>query len=223
MARMEQRCLRGCLRQALAAMAVGATLVVPTSPPAAQTPQEVQRLAEQTVRRLDLQTEFPVERQPSFVLKLPSEVLWAVIIVAIAVLLYAFRDLIPLWRPKRGDWTTDEADQGACKARTPAAALGAADELAAEGRFVEAMHVLLLQGLFAIREGLDEQFSDSLTSREILRNTRLSEAGRTSLRDIISRVEWTYFGRYPAARADYIACRASFNALADALHGSAAA
>ncbi len=106
-------------------------------------------------------------------------------------------------------------------ARTPAAVLGAADELAAEGRFVEAMHVLLLQGLADIRQGLDEQFADSLTSREILRSTRLSDAGRAALRDIVNRVEWTYFGRHPAASADYAACRASFNALAQALHGTA--
>jgi len=43
------------------------------------------------------------------------------------------------------------------------------------------------------------------------------------LRDIITRVEWTYFGRHPAAQADYAACRDSFNSLARALHGTAAA
>ena len=110
---------------------------------------------------------------------------------------------------------------GDVKARTPAAVLGAADELAADGRFVEAMHVLLLQGLADIRRDLDEQFADSLTSREILRSTRLSDAGRGSLREIINRVEWTYFGEHPAALPDYVACRASFNALAQALHGGA--
>jgi hypothetical protein len=74
-----------------------------------------------------------------------------------------------------------------------------------------------------IRRGLDQQFADSLTSREILRSAKLSDAGRTSLRDIINRVEWTYFGEHPASLPDYVACRASFNALAQALHGSAPA
>ncbi|HZC79118.1 MAG TPA: DUF4129 domain-containing protein, partial [Ktedonobacterales bacterium] len=97
------------------------------------------------------------------------------------------------------------------------------DELAAQGRFVEAMHVLLLQGLAAIRAGLDEEFADSLTSREILRRARLSDPGRASLRDIVNRVEWTYFGQYPAALADYEACRTSFNTLTQALHGGAPA
>ena len=146
-----------------------------------------------------------------------------VIAIALGVLLYAFRDMVPILRlwGREGAWSADEAVTGEVEARAPAAVLGAADELAAEGRFVEAMHVLLLQGLADIRARLDEQFADSLTSREILRSTKLSEAGRSSLRDIVNRVEWTYFGEHPAALADYVACRTSFNALAQALHGNA--
>jgi len=192
---------------------------------AAQTPEEVQRLADQSIRRLNLQTDLPLVPEPlGLNLKIPPEVLWIVIAAAVAVLLYAFRDLIPILRASRGeDWTTDDAGLGDGKVGTPAAALGAADQLAAEGRFVEAMHVLLLQGLSAIRVGLDEEFADSLTSREILRSARLSDAGRSSLRDIVDRVELTYFGQRPAALPDYVACRTSFNALTQALHGGASA
>ena len=193
---------------------------------AAQTPQDVQQLAERAIRRLDLQTDFPVVPEPlRFKLpSLPGEVLWIVIAVAVAVMLYAFRDLIPILRSAQSsDWTEEEAGQGDGKPGTSAAALGTADQLAAEGRFVEAMHVLLLQGLAAIRVGLDEEFADSLTSREILRRARLSDTGRSSLRDIVNRVELTYFGQRPAALGDYVACRTSFNALSQALHGGASA
>jgi hypothetical protein len=191
---------------------------------AAQSPQDVQQLADQAIRRLDLQTNFPVVPELPRLPSLPAEVLWIVIGVAAAVMLYAFRDLIPMLRSPQGDdWMSEEAFGGGGKAGSPAAALGAADELAAAGRFVEAMHVLLLQGLAAIRSGLDEEFADSLTSREILRRARLPDPGRTSLRDIVSRVELTYFGQYPAALADYEACRASFNTLTQALRGSAPA
>jgi hypothetical protein len=212
-------------RRALAAVVAALAMGMVISSPAAQTPQEVQKTAEQAIRRLDLQTELPRGPEPLRVsLKLPPEVLWLVIAVAIGVLLYTFRDMIPLLRLGQGAvWTADGALPGEVKPRAPAAVLGAADELAAHGRFVDAMHVLLLQGLADIRQRLDEQFADSLTSREILRSTRLSEAGRTSLRDIVTRVEWTYFGEHPAALPDYEACRASFNALTRALHGSAAA
>jgi hypothetical protein len=205
-------------------LAGAAALVLSHGHVAAQSPQDVQQLADQAIRRLDLQTTFPVVPELPRLFSLPAEVLWIVIGVAAAVMLYAFRDLIPMLRSPQGDdWMSEEAFGGGGKAGSPAAALGAADELAAAGRFVEAMHVLLLQGLAAIRSGLDEEFADSLTSREILRRARLPDPGRTSLRDIVSRVELTYFGQYPAALADYEACRASFNALTQALHGSAPA
>ena len=198
-------------------------LLLLAPPVAAQTPQEVQKTADDVIRRLDLQTVLPREgEKPRFSIKLPEEVLWVVIAIALGVLLYAFRDMIPILRwGQGGAWTSDEAVDGDVEARTPAAVLGAADDLAAKGQFVEAMHTLLLQALADIRQRLDEQFADSLTSREILRSTKLTDAGRAALRDIVGRVEWTYFGEYPAALADYEACRASFNALVQALHGDA--
>jgi hypothetical protein len=213
------------LRRIVAAPAILAMLALAGSRVAAQSPQEVQRHADQAIRRLDLQTDFPtLPELPRFKFSLPPEVLWIVIAVAIAILLYVFRDLIPILRSAQSeDWESNEGGQGEGKVRTPTAALGAADQLAAEGRFVEAMHVLLLQGLAAIRVGLDEEFADSLTSREILRSAPLSDAGRSSLRDIVDRVELTYFGQRPAALADYVACRTSFNALAQALQGGAVA
>jgi hypothetical protein len=186
---------------------------------------DVQRLADLSIRRLDLQTDFPRVPEPaSFRLQLPSEVLWVVILVALAILLYAFRDMIPIFNlGRRGAWTEAEGEFGEAGSRTPGLTLGQADDLAARGRFVDAMHTLLLQSLAYIRERLNEQFADSLTSREILSSAQLPPEGRTSLRDIVSRVEWTYFGERPATRADYEACRASFAALAQALRGSARA
>jgi hypothetical protein len=213
----------GYLQGAARLLPAGAALVAMVGPLAAQTSQEIQALAEQVIRRLDLQTDFPVEFPPRPLFTVPGEVLWLIIIVAVAVLLFAFRDLIPGLRARQARWDDDGAEFGAVRAGTPAVALGEADQLAAQGRFIEAMHVLLLQSLAAIRERLDEQFSDSFTSREILRSIRLPDAGRTPLRDMIERVELTYFGRQPAALADYVACRASFNALAQTLQGSPAA
>jgi hypothetical protein len=206
-------------------LVAASALGVLARPLAAQTPQEVQKIAEQAIHRLHLQTALPREPEKTrFTIKLPAEVLWLVIAVAIGVLLYSLRDMLPIWRLRRGGaWTAEDGLTGGAKGRPPAAALTTADELATQGRFVEAIHVLLLQGLADIRRGLDQQFADSLTSREILRSAKLSDAGRTSLRDIINRVEWTYFGEHPASLPDYVACRASFNALAQALHGSAPA
>jgi hypothetical protein len=85
------------------------------------------------------------------------------------------------------------------------------------------MHVLLLQALADIRRRLDEQFADSMTSREILHSRQVADALRRPLREVINRVEWTYFGGHPAGREDYLACRSSFSTLAQALQRSAVA
>jgi hypothetical protein len=192
----------------------------------AETQTNPQTLAEQAIHRLDLQTDMPREEEPEipYRLKLPPDVIWVALIVGALVLLYAFRDLIPILRAGRGStWSDEEAASLATGPRAPEIVLEAADDLAAQGRYVEAMHVLLLQALADIRRRLDEEFADSLTSREILRSRELSDTLRHPLREVINRVEWTYFGGHPADRDDYLACRASFSALAQALPRSAAA
>ena len=200
----------------LAGLMVGA-------PAAAQSPPEIQKAADEAIRRLDLQTDFPRVPEPlSWHFDLPPITLWIVIAIAVGALLYAFRDLLPGAGAGRA-WTKPEDAAGEATPGTQAVIIGAADELAAAGRFVEAMHMLLLHGLAHIRARLDQQFSDSLTSREILYSTNLPEAARTSLRDVVARVELTYFGKQPAGLADYTACRESFNALERSLHGGATA
>ncbi len=68
------------LRRALIAVVAAALLALASAPLAAQTPQEVQKTAEQVIRRLDLQTKLPTGPEPfRFSIKLPSEVLWLVI------------------------------------------------------------------------------------------------------------------------------------------------
>jgi hypothetical protein len=183
----------------------------------------VQATADQVIRQLDLQTEFPKQRKP-WNIQLPPETLWVIIAVALGFLLYAFKDLIPfLNRHGAGVLAGEEEGAGDAAPRNPEVVLEAADELAAQGRFVEAMHVLLLQGLAEMRARLNEPFADSLTSREILRSASLPDNARAALRDVVHSVEWTYFGENPATREDYAACRVSFNALTSALHRSAAA
>jgi hypothetical protein len=211
------------LRRALIAIAAAATFAAPIAAASAQTERDPQSTAQEAIRRLDLQTE--VTRQPEPLrIRLPPEMLWVIIAVALGAALYSFRDMIPLLRARGSEsWADSEEAAADLAHRDPAVVLAAADELASEGRYAEAMHVLLLRGLADIRARLDEPFADSLTSREILRSARLPDRARISLRDVVGRVEWTYFGEYPAGREDYAACRVSFNALEQALHGSAGA
>ena len=221
MLRTKPACGEATLRRALIAITAAATLAVQIALAAPQTERDPQSAAQEAIRRLDLQTE--ITRQPEpFRIKLPPEMLWLVIALALGVVLYSFRDMVPFLRSRGTEsWAEQEELAADIARRDPTVVLAAADELAREGRYAEAMHVLLLRCLADIRARLDEPFADSLTSREILRSTRLPDNARDSLRDVVGRVEWTYFGEYPAGQDDYAACRTSFNALEQALHGSA--
>jgi hypothetical protein len=200
----------------------------------AETTPDIHRTADSVIHRLDLQTELPriaEDELPGWLLAIQywlnrlsawMSSPWFTLLssmLGVALILYMLRDSIPIWRfGRHWRWGPDAAGDEDGLPRTPAAAMSTADDLARQGRHAEAMHVLLLQGLADIRRRLDEQFADSLTSREILRSTSLSEQGRASLREIVVRVEWTYFGQRPAVAADYMACRESFDRLSQALH-----
>lgn len=95
-----------------------------------------------------------------------------------------------------------------------------ADEMARQGNFAEAMHILLLQSVGELRRRLNVPIAVSLTSREILHGTAaLTPDGRAILADIIGRVEISYFGTHLPDREEYQACRRSFDALVDILRG----
>src|SRR5579862_4498878 len=66
---------------------------------AAQSTQDIQGIAEQTIKRLDLQTQFPREPEP-IRFSLPPETLWLVVGLALGILAYMCRDLIPAFRSR---------------------------------------------------------------------------------------------------------------------------
>ncbi|HLG88285.1 MAG TPA: DUF4129 domain-containing protein [Alphaproteobacteria bacterium] len=179
------------------------------------------KLAADVVRALDLQRDLIRDRSQDsrFKLDLPNEALWLAALLSLALLLYAFRDMIPVWGRRRADdWLSAGAGAGAGQnSRTAEQKAEEADALARDGRFAEAMHALLLQSVMEIRSRLDARIADSLTSREILRRVRLTAEGAAALREIILSVEWTYFGEHPADASDYGRCRQHFEALGRAL------
>ncbi len=218
------------MRRGLLLIAMALLMAMPASPLVAEPAEDAQKAANEVIRRLDIQRELPVEpeeNRPSsfnFHVEIPPGVLWLIVICGILFLAYHFRDVVPAWRLRRdSDGPGILADGSEIHSQPAAPLMMAADELARQGRFVEAMHILLLQGLADIRLRLDEPFADSLTSREILRSGKLSDRIRIALREIIARVEWTYFGEHPAERADYDACRDRYNELSLALGSEAGA
>jgi hypothetical protein len=111
--------------------------------------------------------------------------------------------------------TEDDEARGA-RAGTPQRSLASADELAAAGRYTEAIHQLLSDALAVLRRRIGGELSDALTSREILRMTKLRDAEHDALGEIILRVEQTWFAQRLAAAEDYEAVRASFRAFSGA-------
>jgi len=170
------------------------------------------------IRAADLQTVLPrLPMPPNWSFDPPAWLVWALVGVALFILLLSFKDYLPIFRGRRGGRWIDDGEAPAFDAAAASGHGIAAAELARQGRFVEAMHELLLEGLQAIRDRLQDRLADSLTSREILQAAALPALGRGALRDMIGRVEWTYFGEYPATEADYLACHESFTALRAAL------
>lgn len=122
-------------------------------------------------------------------------------------------------RPSVGQAQPEEqspADLRAMTSRMDQARL-AADELASQGRFTEAIHALLLQSITEIKRLLGISIAISLTSREILNRLSLSPDGRSGLADIVSRVEISYFGHHQPGQQDYLDCRRSFEMLTNSL------
>ena len=104
----------------------------------------------------------------------------------------------------------DAGEAAGARTAAPRGSLASADELAAAGRYTEAIHQLLSDALTMLRRRIGGELSDALTSREILRMTKLRAAEQDALGAIVARVEQTWFAQRTAAAADYDAVRASF-------------
>ena len=190
---------------------------------AAKAPSDpVREAAERAIGKLDLQVSMPhtptkLDDFSGWHFHVPSWLIYVAGTIGAIVIGYIVLDMIPGWRAREDDgWAT--TGTGLLGSADPAEiTLAQADELAARGFFVEAMHLLLLHSLAEIRRRLRLEFADSLTSREILRRARLPEEVTGALRSIVTRVELSYFGGYPASQPDYESCRAGFEALASVL------
>ncbi|WP_158814379.1 DUF4129 domain-containing protein [Methylocapsa sp. S129] len=195
----------------------------------AQSKADFSASAQGIVKALDLQTAFPnsAVAETSDVW-LPGGdaarlLLWVAVAIGVVVIALYLRDILPgggLARRKRWDASDAELQQAI---GAEAEAQTNADELARLGRFVDAMHVLLLQALADMHRRLDVAIVDSLTSREILRRAKVSPLAKSALQEIIGAVERAYFGDYPAGESDYLSCRTSFATFVGALRSGGGA
>jgi hypothetical protein len=88
---------------------------------------------------------------------------------------------------------------------------------AREGDYTLAMHSLLLKSLaeYAKREG--DKIKISYTSRELLPILPLSKDEDSALRDLVQKVEITYFGNYLPSEKDWLLSKETFDRLISAI------
>lgn len=101
----------------------------------------------------------------------------------------------------------------------PVIPIAGAEALAAERRWAEAIHALLLETLQALSRAA--RLAPSLTSREIAEQVALPSRARDALRGLVLAVEVSRFGGAPAAEEDYRACLGSFHAFLDTYRSAA--
>jgi hypothetical protein len=204
----------------LAAAGLAAACALPAF---AQSKPDFAQAAKGIVKALDLQTEFPNPAVATAVdnFRLDADfgrvLLWVAVAVGVRVIALYLRDILPGGLARRQRWDAAGADPLLAGAGAEIQAQIDADELARLGRFVEAMHVLLLQALADMRRRLNVAIADSLTSREILRRAKVSPVAKSALQEIVGAVERAYFGDHPAGEGDYRACRANFAIFVGAL------
>jgi hypothetical protein len=92
--------------------------------------------------------------------------------------------------------------------------LAAADRLAAQGRFAEAAHLLLLRSVEDIERHRPRSLRVSLTTREIAGLRALPEAARPAFARIGRVVERSLFGGRAVDADDFADCRRAYEAFA---------
>ena len=144
-----------------------------------------------------------------------------VVLIALGALLVLFllwlllRPVIERLRERRGvsvtepEWTPDR--------QSALALLEDADRLAREGRYAEAVHLLLQRSVGHIGEARPDWLQPASTSREIATLPMLPERARAAFSVIAARVERSLFALRDLDRDDWQAARSAYSdfALAD--------
>ncbi len=178
--------------------------------PAAAADEEIRRRAAEVLRDGRYQTELPHPATPVDVhLPLgPLELLLRILLWgALGVLAF----LAIAWLVRRlGPAARDVEVAEPAAAEPVEIPIASAEALAADGRWAEAIHALLLETLQALSRAA--RLAPSLTSREIVARVALPERARDALSGLVLAVELSRFGGSPAAEDDYRACLARFHA-----------
>lgn len=146
-------------------------------------------------------------------------IFWAaIVVVAAGVLYFLFGEAIRVRFGKSGKGKVDDADDVLVDLRPDAHAarslLEEADALARDGKFAEAVHLLLFRSIDDIQQRLEGGVPRSLTAREIGGLRNLPERAKRALGPIIAIVEHSFFGGRNVDAAGWKTARDSYEQFA---------
>ena len=140
-------------------------------------------------------------------------VFWMGVGALIMVALYAI--LLAIWGLRERMMADDDGEVAQAQeyrpdARTVRVLLEDADRLAAEGRYAEAVHLLLYRSIQDIEQARPDAIRLSLTAREISRSEALGPDTRTTFASLARVVERSHFGGRAVDAQDYAEARATY-------------
>ncbi len=138
---------------------------------------------------------------------------WVVLaLVVIAILYFIAREIITVRfeRHQVRDHLTKDMNAWRPSVEQAKVLLADADALAAEGRFAEAAHLLLLRGVQDIRDQRPGLLRPAFTSRDIAALEELSDHARRAFGAIASVVERSFFGGREVDAAGWSDCRRAY-------------
>ena len=142
---------------------------------------------------------------------------WVAIVILVGLILYfVAREVLRHYRKEgaRGKTTDDVIPDWRPPLARARALLSDADRLAAEGRYAEAIHLLLFRSIEDIDAKRPHAVKPAFTSRDILDLQGLPSVARQSLSRLVATVEWSFFGGRSVDAADFSACRRAYEEFA---------
>ena len=140
-----------------------------------------------------------------------GKVVFTVLIVVVVLLLVGWLGQAFLGRRREAPAAEVAAEEGAVRRREPA--FDEATRLAAEGRYAEAVHALLLAAIRHFAERSRVSIQPSRTSRELVRLLPLGAEAREAFSDLVRTVELSLFGGAPVGQEEYERSLARFRDL----------
>lgn len=140
---------------------------------------------------------------------------WGVVALAVLGIVYLIAREVG-WLDWTGKAKKAKAREEAYRpgAEMAASLLADADALAAQGRYAEAVHILLLRSIEDMQRFRPGSVRPAATSRDLARLPVLPGEARPLFAAMASRVEVSLFGARPVDAAGYAASRADYEAFA---------